>query len=77
MLSLFSSSVKLYYPLLGDLVATEILCGLWENYGPKHRLVTRPSSASPSAHSGKKIRDSFRAPEPMAMQDFSQRIEVV
>ena len=30
----------------GDLTAMEILCGLWENYGPKHRLLANSFKCS-------------------------------
>ena len=32
--------VRLISKNAGDLVAVEILCGLWENYGPKQRMMT-------------------------------------
>ena len=32
----------------GDLIASELLCGLWENYGPKHRLLEEGGSRSGS-----------------------------
>ena len=44
----------------GHMVATEMLCGLWDQYGPKHRLLIQNAGAGKAGKIGKAGKNSRR-----------------
>ncbi len=58
--------IRLVAKNAGEMVATEMLCGLWENYGPKQRLLTEPASSRTVTSYPKRAPKPPGAPNPHA-----------